>query len=198
MPPESLFLDTPTLLICSVPTYLSHHLYLLSYFSLPWPAIQISMHLRLGRITSPARTTPIVRHSPQQHLRPPHRSSLWMPLPLKALYHPRLAGRARHGTARTKMKTSTSRAVTSHNKVTQARRTKKLSSRHIYLALKYERSYLLKPLPSNLDSTQGEHNVSTHMNLKMGKLYHHALGHHHLWCDKVNERRTLSIVLSVS
>ena len=156
------------------------------------------MHLRLGRTTSKTRSTPIVLHSPQQHLRPPHRSSPLMLLRPRALSLPRLVGRARHGTARMKMRIITSRAVTSHNKALQIRRTKKSILHHACLALNNELIYPMKLSLSSLDRIRGGHNVSTHANLKMERACHRAHDHHHLWCDKVNEKRTLLTVLLVS
>lgn len=156
------------------------------------------MHLRHGRTVSPTKTTPIALHSLQRHLHPPLRSSLWTPPHLRAPSHPRLDGRARHGIARTRMRISTSRTATSHNGIVRICRMKRPLSHHTCLALKVEPNYLLKPLPSSLDSTRGGHNVSTHTNLKMERAWHHALDHRHLWCDKVTAKRILSTVLSVS
>ena len=198
LPPDSLFLwplDTyPSDLLG---TCLSRHSFLISYSFLPWPAIQILMHLRHGRIKPKTRTTPIVLHSPQQHLRPPHPSSLSTRLRLRAPPRPPLAGRARLGTARTRMRLTTLRTATSHDKVIRIRQTKK-TSHHTYLALSHKRTHQLKPLPSRLDSTRGGRNVSTPVNLKMESPCRHVLDHHHLWCDKVNEKKTSSIVLLVS
>lgn len=190
--------DTAIIINCSSPTRVFRYHYRLSCFFLPWPVIQTSMRLRLGRTTSPPRTTLTVLHSPQLHLRPPHRSSPWMLLHLRAPSRPRSVGRARHGTARMKMRTSTFRAVTSHEKVLQAHRTKKKSSLHHTRLLDHDLSYVLKPLLRSPDSTRGEHSVSTHTSLKMERFHHHALDHHHLWCDKVKEKRILSTVLLVS
>ena len=199
MPPDSLFLWPLDTYPCDLlGTCLSRHSLLISYLLLPWPAIQILMHLRDGRITPKTRTSPIVLHSPQQHLPPPHPSSLSTRLHLRAPPRPPLAGRARLGTARMRMRLTTSRTATSHDKIIRIRRTKKSSSHHTYLALNPKLTHLLKQLPSRLDSTRGGRNVSTHMNLKMESPCRHALDHHHLWCDRVNEKRTLSIVLLVS
>ena len=170
------------------------------YFGSPaflsWPAIQILMHLRHGRTTSKTRaTTPIVLHSPQQHLHPPHRSSLLTRLRLRAPSRPRLVGRARHGTARVRTRLTTSPPVTSHNKAVRVRRTKSLLPHHTRLALSHERTYLPNLSPPSLDNTRDGRNASIHANLKM---CHYAPDHHHLWCDKVNEKKTLSIVLLVS
>lgn len=154
------------------------------------------MHLRLGRITSPPRTTPIVLLSLQPHLPLLHRSSPWMPLHLRAPSRLRPLGRARHGTAKMKMTIRTLRAATSHNKVLRAYRTKKSLSRHTCL-LDHDLIYVLKPLLQSPDSTRGEHSVSIHMTLKMAKFLH-VSDHHHLWFDKANEKRILSTVLLVS
>ena len=152
------------------------------------------MRLRLGRTIFPPRTTLTVLHSPQLHLRPPHRSFPWMLLRLRAPSRPQLVGRARRGTARMNMRIST----LSHDKVPQAHRTKKRSSLHQTCLLDRDLNYVLKPLLRSPDSTRGEHSVSTHMSVKMERVCYHALDHHHLWCDKVNEKRISSTVLLVS
>lgn len=156
------------------------------------------MHLRHGHTAFLPSTTPIARHLPRRHLRPPRRSFLWMPLPRRAPSRPPPVGRAQRGTARMKTRINTSRAVTSHNKVPPAHRTKKSSSPHTCLALNPKLIHLLKLFALGLDRTRGEPNVLTHTNYKMERLYHHALDHHHLWCDKANGKRILSTVLLVS
>ena len=151
-------LPHPSFCQLSIDSSLSRHPYRLSFSFLQWPAIQILIQLRRGRTTSPTRITPIVLPSPQQRLRPPHRYSLWKRPHLRAPSRPRPVGRARHGTARMKTRTSTLRAVTFHIIVIQPRRTKRLSSHHTHLALNYDPNYLPKPSPFSLDSTRGEHN----------------------------------------
>jgi hypothetical protein len=128
---------------------------------------------------------------PQPLLRPPTRHSQSMRHPLRALTRRRRPGRAPQ-IAHRGLRTLTSQAALPHNNP------KKLLLRRIIHTLHSGPSRILGSLHTNLDSTLGAPNVSAHIGPKMDRPQLHALGHHHHWCDKVNEKITSSIVLLVS
>lgn len=159
------------------------------------------MHLCTGRTTPfrtkiphiphlqyPTRTAP---RPPQSPLHPPTPHSQSMRHPLRVLKHRRTPGQVPQ-IARPGSRTRTSQATSPHSNPRRS------SSRPMIHTLQIESNRMLRLLQMELDSTLGAPSVLAPIDPKMDRPHLHALGRHHLWCDKVNEKIISSIVLLVS
>lgn len=155
------------------------------------------MHLRSGRTKPPTmpKATPAALRLLQLPPHLLHQYSLWTLLRPKAHSRRLPAGRAHLGPA--KMKTHTSRASMDPSTVLRSQRMRGSLLLRSFLGLDFQFDQLPRLSHPSLDNIRGEHSVSAHANLRMERVDHRALGHHHLWCDKVNEKIISSTVLLV-